>query len=349
MFSVKSIRLFLLFLTIGFCSCDFERSCVYIEKINGVSGLKSFSELKDYTSLLENLNLIKNFKEGKLIENPHEEFELRLVQKDKKLTAVHRIKINLSSAYNYFQDFYVGGVCDLEDKQNEINNYFLNTHCITKINFCVYDRDEIFVIGESVEGEMSSAEVSTWYKGQDIKVKLEILKNFALGLENFHKKNYFHNELSPEVLYLKNSKDKSVMIRYRELTEFNLTPKKFLYFPSYSLPKIPLPQENKDTKADIYNLAMSFVLLESSNSKIIEKMNNKCLSVEYTSDCHNTLIANVKNILKKATLSDLTSLITKAIQFKPSDRYESIETFKIDIKKVLEKHQKAGIFKNLIV
>lgn len=348
MFSSVCTRIFLLLVTFGFCLGDFQRSCVYIGKVEGATGLTTFSELENQASLAENLNLIKTFDSGQAVVND-ENVEVRFVKSNNRFFAVEKIKVALSNILYSFQEYFVDGLCDLKDRDNEVNNYFLNTHCIVKINYCVYDNYHIYVVGESVEGGMTSPEISTWYKGQDIKVKLEILKNFALALEHFHKNGYYHNELSPAVMYLKDKNDKSVMIRYREVTELNLTPKKFLYFPSYSLLVVPFSNGNTGVKADIYNLAMSFVLMESSNDKITSQIDQKCLSIEYSLNCHKTLIANAQKILEDAKLSELSPLITQSINFIPSSRLSSMADFRLEIQKILEKLNKDQSSENLIV
>ena len=321
-------RIILFFFTFGLCVCDFESSCVELHSIDEAKGLKSFDDLEKIDPSNKALKLIKNFNDGVFVSILFGSLT-KLIKEDTKLVTVHKLNVEDSDfPRDTFRSVYEGNQpCDFKDPKDEINKYFIGTDCIVKINFCVYDNFHIYVIGESVEGDMESKEISTWYKKQDIKVKLEIMKRFALELQALHKKGFYHNDLSPKFLYIKDQKDLSVMIRYPETKEKRSNNKKIFYSPNLPPAKLTFVENENDGSVDVYSLAMSFVIMESSKEKITEGMSTPCLSVQYLWHCHEALMENVNTILEKANMSELFLLISSALDIYSNYRYKSIEEF----------------------
>lgn len=330
-------HIILFFFTIGLCVCDFDSSCVKLKSIDEAKGLQSFDDLSKIDPNNKALKLIKNFNDGVYVSILFGSLT-KLIKDDNRFFTVHKLNVEASDfPKDTFRSVYESNQpCDFKDPTDEVNKYLIGTDCIVKINSCVYDDYHIYVVGESVEGDMESKEISTWYKAQNIKVKLEIMKKFALELQALHKKGFYHNDLSPKFLYIRDLKDLSVTIRYPDTKEKRNKSKKVFYSANLPPAKLTFVENESDGSVDVYSLAMSFVLMESSKEKITEGMSAPCLSVQYLSHCHEALMENVNAILKKADMSELFLLFSSALDISSDYQYKSMERFVRSIDKTFD-------------
>lgn len=150
-----------------------------------------------------------------------------------------------------------------------------------------------------------------------------------------HKKQIIHSDIKPANIVAKDSdlQDFELIdlgLAGFENSDFCGGTKVYLPPEIRSLPKILTPQ------IDVYSLAITLLNIEGEFHYYYESLDSDCFKRRLTYNCHQELIDGVPDILSNDRgLGHLIPVFNKALAYRRSDRYSSVEAFSRDIVKLL--------------
>lgn len=200
---------------------------------------------------------------------------------------------------------------------------------------CLENNEFLYLAQEKLYKDLESATVLLDLKGLSVNDRLAKYKRIAEIFGLLHQAGIIHEDIKPP----------NIMTTDEHLTDFRIidmglsskTGKDVLGgSPIFNSPdKIGINIPKAAPSHDIYALGLTFAVLESKIEEIFKGLTNSCVTYSLTTTCHDTIMRNVEEALKKSGMDSLTNTIKKACAYSSLSRYRSMEELAADIGKLL--------------
>ena len=209
---------------------------------------------------------------------------------------------------------------------------------IAAFHTCVISFDTIYLFQEKLPWDLSKREVKDAYRElhhfERARIMLDILDKFI----ELHKLGIVHSDIKPS----------NIMMRNDDFTDFRIIDLGMADFetnlfngstPGYRPPERYKPDHKKiglSFTEDVFALGMTFAEMEGNFVASHRKIKDGCFSKEPEETCETAITEGLAAAFaKKKGLVSFVSVIKKAVSMNPLDRFDSMETFSIELLKRL--------------
>ena len=243
----------------------------------------------------------------------------------------------------------VPGIKDIDNRSNQARELIilhkLNNKDVTpKFYGCLERPDYLYLVQENLYADLTDVGdgVALKFKALPPTKRLEAYKIIASKVMKLHEVGFTHQDLKPA----------NIMVANEEFSDYRLIDFGLSKFIGRGYANGGSPYYNSEDKIkgipianishDVYALAMTIAVLETSLNTIFQKVDRSCFMMELTEVCKDKLRDNLKNGFENSLIPEIHEVVLKGINLsKPN--YNSME----DLKNAIDGVIKQGV--NVVV
>ena len=238
---------------------------------------------------------------------------------------------------------------------------FIGENCIVYPDRVIKLKDkEYLLLTEKVNGLFNNKDTLAWFRGLSIVEKYDIMLKYMDMFVSFHSSkdgstdfSFVHHRIQPQNLFIKDENKREVGVFLPSKLKTN-NKRTSSGFPGdnfrYAAPEnwniedvnTEILKENdfknidkifkgdivSGVEGDVYSLAVTLMVLMSSEEKIFNKIDKSCFKNDNYDTCLSNLSENIFKVFKDQRLDSLASPFTTATNSLPHKRYQSMHDFR---------------------
>lgn len=243
----------------------------------------------------------------------------------------------------------VEGGADIDNKSSQARELIvfhrLNNKDVTpKFYGCLQRPEHLYLVQEKLYADLTEIGdgVALKFKALPPIKRLEAYKIIASKVMKLHQVGFTHQDLKPA----------NIMVANKDFSDFRLIDFGLSKFIGRGYANGGSPFYNSEDKIkdvpiasvshDIYALAMTIAVLETSLNAIFQDIPKPCFLVEFTPECKNKLRYNLNNSFESSDIPGIHEVISKGINLSESN-YKSMKDLKNAIDDVIKQGVKVPV------